>query len=307
VRQISRILCAVDFSLPAQAAFEQALALSRACNAELTIVHAVPKDRPFRWHARERMALTTRLRQEATAAGVRVKVSVQHGDPAGVILLHARARRPHLLVIGTQRRAGLSRFRAGSIAETVALRAGCAVLVVPAAAGDAVAQRPTSFREIVCAVDFSPASTGALAHAMALANESHGRLTLVHVARGISSSDLSRFKYRLRVPEFQALTAADGWRRLQDAMAVATRHPARVHARVPTGDPSAEIVRAAADADADLIVVGITSRGAIGRRVFSATATRVIRTAGRLVLAVPEATPRRAGWPSDADRWAMAA
>ena len=34
----SRILCAVDFSGPAQAAFEHALALSRDRNAELTAV-----------------------------------------------------------------------------------------------------------------------------------------------------------------------------------------------------------------------------------------------------------------------------
>jgi len=34
---IFRILCAVDFSRPAHAAFEQALALSRARQAELTV------------------------------------------------------------------------------------------------------------------------------------------------------------------------------------------------------------------------------------------------------------------------------
>jgi nucleotide-binding universal stress UspA family protein len=60
VNQISRILCAVDFSEPAQAAFEYALALSRARDAELTVVHAVRKDQPFGWHALKRMAMITR-------------------------------------------------------------------------------------------------------------------------------------------------------------------------------------------------------------------------------------------------------
>lgn len=305
--QISRILCAVDFSEPAQAAFEQALALSRARRAELTVVHAVPKDRPFRWRAVERIDMIGRLRQSATAAGVRLKVSVQHGDPAGIILLHAHARRPHLLVIGTHRRAGLARFRAGSIAEAVVLHAACAVLVVPAAAAGPVPQAPMSFREIVCAVDFSPASNAALHHAAALANESHGRLTLVHVAKGISPADLSRDKYQLRVPESQVPGMEGAWRRLQNATPLALRGSGRVHARVLTGDPSTEIVRTAADAKADLIVVGVTSRGAIGRRVFSATATRVMRTAGRLVLVVPDATRRRAGSPSDLDPTILAA
>jgi nucleotide-binding universal stress UspA family protein len=306
MHQVSRILCAVDLSEPAKAAFEQALALSRARNAELTVVHAVPKDRPFRWRALERIDLTTRLRQSATAVGVRLEVSVQHGDPADVILVHARARRPHLLVIGTHRRAGLARLRAGSIAETVALRAPCPVLVVPAAAG-AVVQAPISFGDIVCAVDFSPASNAALHHAAALASESNGRLTLVHVEKGISPADLSPYKYHLRVPESQARGAEDAWRRLQNAIPLVLRGSGRVHARVVTGDPSTEIVRIAADANADLIVVGVTSRGAIGRRVFSATATRVMRTAGRLVLAVPEATRRRTGSPSDMDPMVLAA
>ena len=50
----SRILCAVDFSRPAQAAFEHALALSRDRNAELTAVHAIPVSERFNWRARER-------------------------------------------------------------------------------------------------------------------------------------------------------------------------------------------------------------------------------------------------------------
>jgi nucleotide-binding universal stress UspA family protein len=69
--------------------------------------------------------------------------------------------------------------------------------------------------------------------------------------------------------------------------------------RVVTGDPAEEIGRIAADVKADLIVVGVTSRGSLGRRVFGSTATRVIRTAGCPVLAVPEIPDRRIGPPSN--------
>ena len=98
--KLHRVLTAVDFSEPARAAFDYALALSRLHDAELTVVHAVPTDRRFNWHARERIALIGSLRQAAQAAGVRFKVSVMHGDPAGVILLHASARRADLVVLG---------------------------------------------------------------------------------------------------------------------------------------------------------------------------------------------------------------
>jgi universal stress protein A len=307
VNQISRILCAVDFSDPAQAAFKQALALSRARNAELTVVHAVRKDHPFRWHAEKRMAMDAALWQAAKDVGVRFKISVQHGDPAAVILLHARARRPHLIVIGTHRRTGLMRLRTGSIAETITLRASCPVLIVPASLHDCAPGAPPAFRRILCAVDFSPASTAALNLAVSLANENNGRVTLVHVEKGISPVDLSRYKYRVRVPEPQARMAENAWRRLQDATPTQLRGSGRVHARVVTGDPATEIVRTAADVDADLIVMGVTSRGLIGRRVFGATATGVMRAAGRPVLAVPERTYRIVGSPSDADPLAVAA
>jgi len=160
---------------------------------------------------------------------------------------------------------------------------------------------------ILCAVDFSPASNAALAQAVSLAEENNGRMTLVHVAKGTSREDRSRYRYRLRVPESQTLIAQDAWRRLQDAIPAGLRRPGRVHARVVTGEPSAEIVRMATDVGADLIVVGVSSRGLIGRYVFGATATRVMRSAGRLVLAVPEGTRSRAGSLADSEPVAMAA
>jgi nucleotide-binding universal stress UspA family protein len=60
---------------------------------------------------------------------------------------------------------------------------------------------------------------------------------------------------------------------------------------VVTGDPSTEIARIAAEIHADLIVVGVTQRGAISRKVFGATAARVMRVAEQPVIAVPEIAP----------------
>jgi hypothetical protein len=45
---------------------------------------------------------------------------------------------------------------------------------------------------------------------------------------------------------------------------------------------------------ADLILVGVSTRGAIARQIFGATAARLILIAGRPVLAVPELTQRAA-------------
>jgi nucleotide-binding universal stress UspA family protein len=62
VIELSRILCAVDFSRPARTAFARALALSREHNAELTVVQAVPVTEPFNLRGRARMTHIAALR-----------------------------------------------------------------------------------------------------------------------------------------------------------------------------------------------------------------------------------------------------
>ena len=282
MKQLRRVMTAVDFSEPARAAFDYALGLSRANAAELTVVHAVPTDRSFRWDALQRIALVAALRRAAEAAGVRLKVSVQNGDPAGVILLHARARRPDLIVLGTNELSGLARLRLGSVAEAVALRAEQPVLIVPASATEK-ADDP-SFSSILVAVDFSAGSIASVEMALSIANK-NSRVTLAHVVPGVTPATASRYMYRLMEPEYQRLLARDAWRRMPELMPANAK--TKVHARVVTGDAATETGRVASEVNADLIIVGVTPRGAIGRRIFGSTAARIIRIAGRPVLAIP--------------------
>ena len=123
-----RILCAVDASRPAAAAFEQALAMSARRGAQLVLVHAVSKDRRYSWRAVERVSALAALRERAEAQNVPVRVRVQQGDAASVILLHARAHAPDLIVLGSHEPVGLASFRFRSIADRVVKGAACPVL-----------------------------------------------------------------------------------------------------------------------------------------------------------------------------------
>lgn len=131
MKQISRVLAAVDFSKPARAAFDYALALSKRRGAELAVMHAVPARRPFSWKARARMALMAKLRHRAEQAGVPFMERIQHGDPAEMILLHAQSFRADVIVMGTHQRSGFERLRAGSVSDRVLARATVPVLVLP--------------------------------------------------------------------------------------------------------------------------------------------------------------------------------
>lgn len=285
---LTRILAAVDFAKPARDAFEHALALSRTHHSQLTAVHAVPVDWPFEWDAQARAATMASLRKAADAAGVPFSERVQHGDPASMILLHARAERSDLIVLGTSQRSGFDRFRHGSVAETVTLRATQPVLVVPPGAGGKSADSLTSLKSILVAVDFSPGSTAAVERALSMAPP-NSRVTLVHVVSRIPLASVSPSTYHLSDLGYHDLLVRDAWQRLQEAISLNAGTVTNVHARVVTGDPSTEIARVANDVDADLILVGVTARGPLGRRLIGSTAARLIRVANRPVLAIPAA------------------
>jgi nucleotide-binding universal stress UspA family protein len=298
VNKLRRVLTAVDYSEPARAAFDHALALSRLHDAELMVVHAVPTDRKSDWHARERIAWIGALRHAAQAAGVRFKLSVQRGDPADVILLHASSRRPDLIVLGSSERSGLDRFRFGSVAEIVAREATQPVLVVPSVAGRA-ADSMTPFENIVVAVDFGEGSREAVERALSMA-KGNSRVTVVHVVRGVPLGYSSRRLSHRMEAEYQRHLIQEAWQRIPQTIPVPAKTSSRVHARVVTGDPSVEIRRVASETDADLILVGVTARGPIARLFMGSTAVRVIRAAGRPVLVIPRpvnkaAAPVRGG------------
>lgn len=295
--KLSRVLCAVDFSEPAQAAFTRALVLCAEQDADLTVVHAVPLDERFRERGRDRMNLRLRLERQAERKGVRLRVRVQQGDPAGTILLHANATPCDLLVIGSHRRTGWERFRLGSVAERVVQRAACPVLIVAAPEGDGRRSVSDTVTSIVCPVDFTRASTAAVAHARSIVNATGSRLTLLHVLPAPRSSSTSHFVRDFVAPEKRQRQIEGAHRRMHAALPPDVRDSPTVQTRVATGKPSDAIVRVATAAEADLVIVGVTARGALGRRFIGSTAARVMARTGCAVLAVPELTTTRSRRP----------
>jgi len=284
VQQCSRVLVAVDFSKPSRGAFEYALALSQRHGAELIVVQAVPRNQAFSWHARERLALTAKLRRRADLANVELRERVQQGDPAEIILLHARSLRPDVIVAGTHQRRGIDRFSSGSVAERVAAKATVPALLIP---WHRHAARTAPFSHVAVAVDFSPASTRAVEQALAIASDAADRVTLLHVVTG-SAPDVPLFLYRYGIAEYQQQLKRNAWRRLQLAVPTERQAPAAIHARVLLGETTTEISRAVDSIGADLLVVGVPKRGVVSRALFGITAARLLRVSHIPVLAVPE-------------------
>jgi nucleotide-binding universal stress UspA family protein len=144
VTTIKKILCAIDLTKASRNAFDRALSIARVSKARLYVLHAVPANVRFSRHQRERLELLTSLRQRAEREGIPIRTVEQHGDPAGVIVLHANARKADLVVLGSNRRRGWQRFREGSVGERVLRRAAWAVLIVPWDAPSGRSDRNTS-------------------------------------------------------------------------------------------------------------------------------------------------------------------
>jgi nucleotide-binding universal stress UspA family protein len=123
-----------------------ALRWARRRRARLHLLHVVTRPALFleesdltrrRWRDLEAEGLRcayrrlAALQRRARRAGVATSASVVHSDsPFTAIVEAARRHAADLVVVGTHGRTGLARAMLGSVAERVAARAACPVLIV---------------------------------------------------------------------------------------------------------------------------------------------------------------------------------
>jgi nucleotide-binding universal stress UspA family protein len=145
------------------------------------------------------------------------------------------------------------------------------------------------FSSIVCPIDFSPASLSALPKAVAIARQSGGQLTLLHVlvnfpneaahsgTRAFGAID----QYRFRVERVN--------RRLRSLVSSEALGEAEIVAETMSGAAHNAILDAARERRADLIVMGQPPRRWFEDLVLGSTVKKVVDRAQCAVLLVPPA------------------
>ena len=236
---------------------------------------------------------------EVAATGPRLQLIVRPGAAAPVILDLARGLGADLLVLGTHGRSGLQRLVLGSVAEKVVRRAPCPVLTVPCAV-EGHPDKPV-FEHVLCGVDFLETSQRAVEYALSLAEEANGRLTLLHTIEWVPDErHPTHATFGLNLYRQAVLTEARA--RLAELVPAEARDWCQVDMRVACGEPSVEILRAAAAERADLVVLGAGHPGPIDRMLFGSTAPQVLRQAPCPVLTVGSGCEtRRTRWPGSND------
>ena len=293
---IKNILCPVDLSPTSRRALEYATALSAAYQATLRVVEVIDSSMPpiprGTWlpqplSADMRQAYLDELRDfiaPAAGRGPGPDAQIVEGVVVTEVLREAERLPANLVVMGTHGRGGFERLVLGSVTEKVLRKAKCPILTVPAGLPP-LSGGLTPFPSIICAFDFSRASTHALMYAWSLARDTTGRLTVLHVVEW-PQGDAHVGEAPLDVEALPGGLGFDVRRQLHEAMPKGELATGPIEEVVACGKPSLEILRLASEHPTGLIVLGVHGRGVVDLALFGSTTHRVIREARCPVLTV---------------------
>ena len=295
--EFRRILCPVDSSAFSRNALRYGAALGAWFEAEVIALTVRPAQLPpALWFAQpsalplegpeEQARAVDSLRGfiHSVVGDTPIRAIVVDGRIVPEILRVARELPADLIVMGTHGLSGFDRLLLGSVTEKTLGRAECPVLTIPRLADTATRPADIRFGTIVCGMDQSASSKAALAYASSIAKRSRGRLVLVHVMEDFLEEEprlAGHFDtdecWRAVEPEIRAT--------YESLVSPQVRQVCEVELRTPRGKAYRELLAAARESKADLIVLGTSG----SNTPFGATTLHVLRAAACPVLAVPSA------------------
>jgi nucleotide-binding universal stress UspA family protein len=274
---VKNILFATDFEVSASRALPFAVALAKRYGAKLYAVHVIPPEAYALASAEsfERVLAEAadfaeytlnQLLSPPRSRGVSCEALLGEGNVADVVEKFVEECTADVLVVGTTGRMGLGKVFVGSVAEELIRESPCPVLTV----GSHVTSLASSgVQSIICATDFSPASTHAVEFAVSLAAEYQAHLTLLHVLEG-------------KLPTSLGLAVDFAERRLRQTLPAEVELPFKPEFLVKAGAVADRILNLAADLSSDIIVIGANGVGA-----FAEMASRLGSIVHRVIAFAP--------------------
>jgi nucleotide-binding universal stress UspA family protein len=176
----------------------------------------------------------------------------------------------------------------GSVTDRVMRTAPCPVLAISRLPPETMAggeERPRvhHLNRILFHTDFSEASDRALNYALSATAEYDAELTLLHVLKEVPS------------PAKTEDAIATATQQLDKLIPPAGRKTLKIKTRARSGKPYIEIIPFVADAQIDMVAMGVSGRGALDRAGFGSTTYRY-----RVMQVGSLPRPRRPGltrWP----------
>lgn len=305
--KIECILCPTDLSPDSDEALRYAVALSRAYDAELILLHCETRDVPASLTAHDEAAeiireALVRYSGSEDMNGLKWKSLVVTCDDAGeAIVREAALYRADLIVMRSRRRPHRAALL-GSTAESVSRTAPCPVLVMHSDERDWVtAAEKIELQRVLVAYDFSDYSELALKYALSLAQEYQSELHVLHVLPPftLDESEISWY------PPGREGAYHKAAHRLQKAIPVEAHLWCNIKHTVSEGQPYREILSYAEKNKIDLICLGAHGAGFGMRTLFGSNVDRVLRQAPCPVLVTRPLKPAMTGLSQDEKRYAV--
>ncbi|WP_455218602.1 universal stress protein [Kaarinaea lacus] len=269
IATMDKFVVASDGSKCSESAVREAIQLAKrygsklyaVCTAQVTLgqlEYAADVVSEFDKAARE---ACTSVKTSAEAEGVDCEMVIHEGEePYEHIVSEAENRQADAIIVGRRGHRGLMKLLMGSVTHLVIGHAPCKVLVVPKL-GKLTAQR------LLVATDGSEFSDKAVSEAISLAKRTGGSLIACSVVHRSLDENM----------------ANDYVNKVKD---MASNEGVNVETIVAQGNACQEIVGAAEEKEADMIVVGTHGRTGISRFMMGSIAERVVGMADKAVMVV---------------------
>jgi nucleotide-binding universal stress UspA family protein len=296
------ILFPTDFTPHARSALKYAAAFARQGGGRIVLLSvqtaAVPPnlmtmperllaDEDSQWLRQIRTQIKDLL-TDPLFDGLEVEPVIVEGEPAHEIAQAARNYDIDVATVVTHGRRGLARALWGSTAEEIIAEAPCPVLTLRPPQHDFVEHRGSAteirLNRILLATNFRPSSIAATHLARELADTAKAELHAIYVI-GDYFEQIS-----VMFPEGGRSALSRMRAELNERMQTfAGEDHGGVLTHIAEGRPYAEIVRLAAQIDADLIVIGTSVHASLfgGAAALGSEIERVVRNAPCPVLCVP--------------------
>ncbi|SIO06991.1 Nucleotide-binding universal stress protein, UspA family [Rhodovulum sp. ES.010] len=287
------LMVATDFSERSDRALRRATLLARQTGAGLALVHVVDDDQPTRIVEAEREVAADLLREQAATIresdGIACTARVGLADPFAGIVAAAEDIAPDLLVLGPHRRRLLRDVFVGTTAERTMRSVSCPVLMANAA--------PVGpYRHALLATDLSEGSRAAITRFSELGLAPAARASALYVfdtaeARMMRVHAMPSDGHETHLAE----TGEAAARALSSFLGAFPHVPLTEVPRPQETTPPDQILAAAAETEADLIVLGSHGRSGLEALVLGSVARQVLRGADIDVLTVPPARGTQPG------------
>jgi nucleotide-binding universal stress UspA family protein len=264
---LQSILLATDFRDSSQEAANVTAKIASTFGSRVTVFHVLE---PFpMWpvppHEAQRL-LVERLANQQVKLGDSL---IGYGPAADTIVQKAEELGVDLIVIGTGEKLRFDRLAVGPIAAAVIEHAIAPVLAVRA-------EEPRlAFQKVLCPVDQSRVSRQGLDNAIRLTKGFGGELIVLSVIPEVNwlTAAVETGQFRDAKIEYEIKWRAE----LDDFLKPVSFDGVRWNLEVRLGDPHQQIVSAAKEHHADLIVMGATGRTGIVRVLLGSVTRRVLQ------------------------------